>query len=49
MNNFIKTEQESIANELISGKSVIVDLTDTRIDEAKRICDFFFNSTVVSE
>lgn len=31
---------EGIANELISGKSVIVDLTLTDISEAKRICDF---------
>lgn len=31
---------EGIANELISGKSVIVDLTSTDISEAKRICDF---------
>lgn len=31
---------EIIANELIAGKSVIVDLTSTDIAIAKRICDF---------
>ena len=31
---------EGIANELLAGKSVIVDLTLTDISEAKRICDF---------
>ena len=31
---------EGIANELLTGRSVIVDLTSTDIVEAKRICDF---------
>ena len=31
---------ENIANELLNRKSVIVDLTNTNIQEAKRICDF---------
>lgn len=31
---------EDVANELLSGKNVIVDLNDTDINEAKRICDF---------
>ncbi len=34
------SQVEGIANELLSGKSVIVDLTLTDITEAKRICDF---------
>ena len=31
---------EGISNELLSNRSVIVDLTQTDIDIAKRICDF---------
>ncbi len=31
---------EEAANELINGKSIIVDLSDTDLAEAKRICDF---------
>lgn len=31
---------EVIANELLAGKSVIVDLTSTELAQAKRICDF---------
>lgn len=34
------SQVEQISNELIKGKSVIVDLTSCPIDEAKRICDF---------
>ncbi|MDY2888863.1 MAG: cell division protein SepF [Candidatus Caccosoma sp.] len=34
------SQVEEIANELLNGRSVIVDLTDTEINEAKRICDF---------
>lgn len=33
-------QSESIANELLAGKSVIVDLTSTELSIAKRICDF---------
>ena len=31
---------EEVANQLLMGRSVIVDLTSTEINEAKRICDF---------
>ncbi len=34
------SQVESVANELLAGRSVIVDLTETEISEAKRICDF---------
>ena len=33
-------EVESIANDILAGNSIIVDLTGTDIAEAKRICDF---------
>lgn len=33
-------EVETVAIELLDRKSVIVDLTETDIDEARRICDF---------
>ncbi|MCI5746164.1 MAG: cell division protein SepF [Erysipelotrichaceae bacterium] len=33
-------EVENIANDLIKGVSVIVDLSNTELIEAKRICDF---------
>ena len=36
--NFL--ESEKIANDLISGNEIIVDLTSTDIAEAKRIVDF---------
>ena len=36
----IFSQVESIANQIINGSSVIVDLTSTDIAEAKRICDF---------
>ena len=42
--NIIRPESfldvEKIAEELLKGKSIIVDLTSTSITEAKRICDF---------
>ena len=31
---------EEVANQLLDGRGVIVDLTSTEISEAKRICDF---------
>lgn len=31
---------EQIAQDMLKGKSVIVDLTSAEISEAKRICDF---------
>lgn len=34
------SQVEEIANEMLNGRSVIVDLTDTELTEAKRICDF---------
>ncbi len=34
------SQVEGVANELLSGRSVIVDLTETELTEAKRICDF---------
>ena len=34
------SQVESIANQILNGCSVIVDLTSTDIAEAKRICDF---------
>lgn len=34
------SQVESIANQILNGQSVIVDLTSTEISEAKRICDF---------
>ena len=34
------SQVEEIANELLNNRSVIVDLTDTELVEAKRICDF---------
>lgn len=34
------SQVESIANQILNGCSVIVDLTATDIAEAKRICDF---------
>ena len=34
------SEVEAIANDLLAGNSIIVDLTGTDIQEAKRICDF---------
>ena len=34
------SQVESIANQILNGNSVIVDLTSTDIAEAKRICDF---------
>ena len=34
------SEVEAIANDLLAGNSMIVDLTSTDIQEAKRICDF---------
>ena len=34
------SQVEEISNELMAGKSVIVDLTSCEINEAKRICDF---------
>ena len=34
------SQVESIANEILNGNSVIVDLTSTDLTEAKRICDF---------
>lgn len=33
-------EVETVAMELLNHRAVIVDLTATNIDEAKRICDF---------
>ena len=36
----IFSQVESIANQILSGNSVIVDLTATDLSEAKRICDF---------
>lgn len=34
------SEVEAIANDILNGDSVIVDLTNTDLAEAKRICDF---------
>ena len=34
------SQVENIANQILKGSSVIVDLTSTEISEAKRICDF---------
>lgn len=34
------TQVEGIANTILSGTSVIVDLTNTELSQAKRICDF---------
>ena len=39
-NPIMFSQVEEIANELINGNSVIVDLTSTNLEEAKRICDF---------
>ena len=36
----IFSQVESIANQILNGNSVIVDLTSTELSEAKRICDF---------
>ena len=34
------SQVEEVANQLLLGSAVIVDLTSTEINEAKRICDF---------
>lgn len=36
----IFNQVEGIANTILSGTSVIVDLTSTELSQAKRICDF---------